>query len=170
MNFCVCCFMISEVSRMVEACSAVATVQLAISVPEVSVLWNFGVYSFSVVHHVWSSRTAWAVSSNDACSAISKILHLLVICLCVIVCTAITLCVSSLGLYRTWSRRLNHRWLLNNNAIQKWSRHAIWQLSLPHFVVPVTCARIQWKLKKTGKAWNRYVWLRIFASEGLSRK
>lgn len=72
MNFCVCCFMIFEISRMVETCRAGATVPLAISVPEVSVLWNFGVYSFNFVHHIWSSQTSWAVFSNDACSAISK--------------------------------------------------------------------------------------------------
>ena len=117
------------------------------SVPEVSVLWNFGVYSFSVVYHIWNTRTARAVFSNDACSDISKILHLLVIFLCIIVFTLITFSVNSLGLYRTWPRRLNHRWLLNNNKIQKWSRHSIWQLHLPHFVVHVTCARMQWMLK-----------------------
>jgi len=47
-NFCVCCFMISEVSRMVGTCRTRAIVRLAISMLEVSVLWNFGVYSLSV--------------------------------------------------------------------------------------------------------------------------
>lgn len=119
----------------------------AYSVPEVSVLWNFGAYSFSVVYHIWSSRMARAVFSNDACSAISKILHPLVIFLCIIVCTVITFSVNSLGLNRTWPRRLNHRWLLNNNTIQKWSLHSVRQQSLPHFVAHVTRARMQWMLQ-----------------------
>ena len=46
------CFMIAKASRIVGTCRASATIQLAISVPEVSVLWNFGVYSFRVVHHI----------------------------------------------------------------------------------------------------------------------
>ena len=54
-NFCVCCSMISEVSRLVETCRAIATVQLAISVPKASVLWNSGVYSLPEVFVLWKS-------------------------------------------------------------------------------------------------------------------
>jgi len=42
------------VSRLVEACRATATVQLAISVPEVSVLRQFGVYSLPEVSVLWN--------------------------------------------------------------------------------------------------------------------
>jgi len=73
--------------------------------------------------------------------------HPLVMSLCIIFFTVITFFVNSLGFYRTWPRRLNHSCLLNDNTIQKWSRHLIWQLFLPHFVVHVTCAIMQWMLK-----------------------
>lgn len=151
MNFCVCCLQVSEFPRIMETYISRATVLLAISVPEITVLWNLcGVHPVSVVHHIWRYGTARPVFSNDVCSAISKILHPFIIFLCIIYifCIMLTFSVNCLGICRIRPRKLNHRWLLNNSRVQKWSRHWVWLQSLAQCVVHVTCAIMQCMLKK----------------------